>query len=247
MSDKWVFVRGLGRGQGHWGLFRRLVLDSIGAENVEFLDLKGNGQRYDEISFTSISDFMEDLRFYSRLLKEGQKVNLVALSLGGMVCAEWAHQYPDEVASLTMVSSSSAESPFYHRFNLRSVPLLFKGAIGTMREREKCILEVVANSAQRRDEEFADFVEYSTKYPLKISNFFRQIKAASGYRMPSKMRVSIKLIGSYGDRLVSPACTIHLAKLWNLEPVMHSWGGHDLGVDDPRWLFEQLPHKRKLK
>lgn len=241
MANNWILVRGLGRSQGHWGRFKELFLEAFSGDRIEFLDLKGNGPRCDEISYTSIEDFMQDIRSRSELVREGARFHLVAISLGGMVCAEWAQQYPDEVASVTLVCTSSSESPFYERFNLRVIPRFIKGALGAdVAGREKLLLETVTNSSQRRAEELPGFTRYSLQHPMKISNFLRQIWAAARYKVPQKLPVPVYLIGSYGDKLVSPNCTLRIAQKWGVTPVMHPWAGHDVGVDDPDWLLKQL-------
>lgn len=241
MGNSWILLRGLGRSQWHWGVFKQLFMEQHAQDEFEFLDLKGNGSRCQEISYNSIPEFMEDVRSRSEFIRQGKKVHLLAISLGGMVCAEWARKYPDEVASLTMVCTSSSESPFYRRFNLGVIPHFLKGALmASLAEREMLLLSAVTNNLERRQQELPQFIESSEKYPLKISNFLKQIRAAARYQFPPKPPVPVSLIGSFGDRLVSSQCTLDIAKKWGVEPIMHPSAGHDIGVDDPMWLLQQV-------
>lgn len=50
------------------------------------------------------------------------------------------------------------------------------------------------------------------------------------------------LIASEQDRLVNVACSKTLASRWQIPLSLHPDAGHDLPLDDPDWLYEQIHH-----
>lgn len=241
-SQHWLLLRGLVRGQGHWGRFPQMMQAQFPQSQILCLDLPGNGLRSTERSPLSIHDFMTDLRERCPWVKEGVKFQVLALSMGAMIAVDWMHCYPHEISKSYLVCTSSARhSRFYQRFHPRNLltgfPLL---SAQTAEEWERGVLSLITNNEARRQEEWPQMVEFSRQHPVQRENLFRQLFAASQYRFPKRPPGEVQLIGSYGDRLVSPQCTLSLAKAWGLEAVMHPSAGHDIPIDDPRWLLEQL-------
>lgn len=241
-TENWLFLRGLARGQGHWGSFLTKFQEKFPERDVECVDLPGNGVRHQEVSPLRVREYVEDLRRQCRFTKEQKPFKVLALSMGAMVTVEWMHRYPHEIEKAYLVCTSSARhSKFYQRLKVRNLvkgfPLL---KAKTPEEWETGILNMIVNDPQRRQEELGSLVEFSQAHPVRVENVFRQLLAASRYRFPKSSPGDIVLIGSYGDRFVAPECTLQLAKAWSLETRMNSWAGHDIPIDDPRWLIEQL-------
>ncbi|MFP5519512.1 MAG: alpha/beta fold hydrolase [Bdellovibrionia bacterium] len=239
----WIFLRGLMRGRGHWADFYELFTERFPQDKVELIDLPGNGERHLESSPTQISEFVNDLRVKSEFLQMGQSVNILALSLGGMIALEWAQQFPDEVESIHLVcTSTSSTSNIFERLQPAVLPHICKMAFLTQNAQafEEHILKMISNNHDRQIQLLPQLTEYSEKYPVKLENFFRQIMAASQYQAPESPRVRTQIIGSWGDRMVSPQCSVKLAQKFGLEAVMHPWSGHDIPIDDPQWLLAHL-------
>lgn len=240
-SRNWVFLRGLARGQGHWGSFPQRMAERFPQDKIQMIDLPGNGTRYQEISPASIADYVQPLRKQCDFIKKGEPFRIFSLSLGSMVAVEWMRQYPLEIEkSYLICTSSKGYSPFYHRFQwvnyLRALSMI--GAEST--SWEKTVLEMVTNNYQRRQEELPALIEHSEKFPVRPMNILRQMRAASLYQFPEQAPGNIQIMGSFGDNLVSPQCTLRIAESWGIEPVMHPWAGHDVPIDDPHWLLEHL-------
>lgn len=240
-SNNWIVLRGLARGVGHWGSFVDRMKQRFPKDRLELIDLPGNGARNNELSPLKIFEYVDDLRSHSQFIKNREPVKILAVSLGAMITVEWMHRYPNEITKAYLVCTSSSNySSFYKRFlplnYFMAAQMLSKKGI----EKEKIILKMVTNNLYRREAELKALSDYSEKYPLRIQNIIRQLYAASRYNFPKKAPGDIKLIGSYGDRLVSAQCTLEIAERWNLKPVMHPWAGHDVAIDDPDWLLEQL-------
>lgn len=239
----WILLRGLARGTGHWGSFLEKIQQHFPQDYFEFIDLPGNGSQSFRKSPLHIGDYVKDLRSRSLFVQDKRKVHILSVSLGAMITVEWMRQHPDEVQQAFLVcTSSSGFSPFYDRFrpqNYLALPAILKGQKDPQRW-EEALLGLVANSPQRCREEMPRLLEYSMQHPMQIRNIVRQLWAASRYRFPEKAPGSIKLVGSHGDRLVAPDCTLKIGKKWSLPVVMHPWAGHDIAIDDPQWLIEQL-------
>ncbi|WP_374073819.1 alpha/beta fold hydrolase [Bdellovibrio bacteriovorus] len=242
-TKNWILLRGLARGVGHWGSFVNKMKERFPEDNFELLDLPGNGARNKEASPLSIPEYVKDLRSQSEFVKKGEPFKVLSVSLGSMITVEWMREYPHEVRKAYLVcTSSSGYSPFYQRFllpnYLKSVHLF--GAKNDEALWEKTILGMVTNSHERREAEILALMEYTKAYPISIENMLRQMLAASRYRFPDEAPGDVQLLGSHGDRLVSPKCTLKIAEKWGLKPTMHPWAGHDIPIDDPRWLVEHL-------
>lgn len=240
---KWLFLRGLARGVGHWGSFAQQVQERFPQDEFEFIDLPGNGARFAESSPLRISDYVKDLRSRCSYVQRGEPFQIFSVSLGSMITVEWMREFPHEVKKAYLVCTSSAGfSPFYERFFVSNIP---KGLSVLGRQNdpvvwEKAVLGLIANDHDRREEEMLPMLEYDRANPLQPQNVIRQLLAASRYRFPDKAPGEVQLIGSYGDRLVSPKCTLRIAEKWGLKATMHPWAGHDIPIDDPQWLMEQL-------
>lgn len=239
----WILLRGLARGTGHWGSFLEKIRAHFPEDKFEFLDLPGNGSRASEASPLEIGEYVRQVRPHSQALQRGEKVHLLAISLGGMVAVEWMREYSHEVEKAYVICTSAGNfSSFNQRFLLPNLPKSLSLAIHQSDEVkwEETLLEMVVNSQECRDAEFLGMVAYSKEHPIQVKNVLRQLVAASRYKFPQQAPGDIKLIGSFGDRLVSPQCTLQIAKQWGLQASMHPWAGHDVPVDDSKWLLEQL-------
>lgn len=241
-TENWLLLRGVARGQGHWGSFLPLFQEKFPQAHMECLDLPGNGLRHEEKSPLKIRAYVEDLRARSSFVQEKKKFKVLALSMGAMITVEWMHRHPHEIEKAFLVCTSSARhSRFYQRLQpqnlLAGLPAL---TAKTAPQWEEVILSMITNDPVRRQQELPALIEFSEKHPVHPANVLRQLVAASRYRFPRKAPGDITLIGSYGDRFVSPDCTLQLAKAWGLETRMNAEAGHDVPIDDPRWLIEQL-------
>mgnify|MGYP006213324299 FL=1 len=77
--------------------------------------------------------------------------------------------------------------------------------------------------------------------PVSGRNALRQLLAAARYRAPATApQPPLLLLASRHDQLVASRCSQALAAAWNLPLVMHPFAGHDLPLDDPAWVVEQV-------
>ena len=245
-ASDWVFLRGLVRESAHWDDFPRDFSRTIRGARVYPMDLPGNGMHWRLQSFLTISDTAEYVRrefFALRGPEHTRPLYLFSISLGSMVAIEWMHLHPGEVAGAVLVNTSSRTcSPFFRRLSWRVWPHLLY--IFTARDpfaRERSILKLTARSSADNAALLHARVRTSQKHPVRRRNALRQLCAAARYRPPPKQPpVPMLLLNSLGDRLVDPACSDALARVWGAALHIHPAAGHDLPLDDPGWTLDTV-------
>lgn len=245
---KLILLRGLLREQRHWEQVPNLIRSEYPELDVLTPDLAGNGARYQEPSPSSISEMVDDFRsqlgFGSESLPEAGSVILVALSMGGMVASQWCLDYPEEVAGLCLINTSfRCFSSFKQRLNPRWYWPIARFLLSrySAREKEQFILGLTSNEKRQDQGLLNRFTQYACECPTQKSNVLRQLWAAANYRgefLPPTR--NCLLLSSLGDQLVSPTCSQAIASQWGSELITHPSAGHDLSIDAPEWLVEQL-------
>lgn len=239
-------MRGLVRGVGHWSDFPERFKQAFPNDNFELLEIPGNGTLYKEKSPTSMDQMVEALRNQSQFIQQGKKVHILAISLGAMAATTWANRYPDEVHNLVLINSSSAKhSKFYERLkpnNYLKIAGLFAGfnTRYTIEDIEREILNMTANSSERRNFALPIWTQESVSHPIGIQNFFRQLLAAGSSEFPKEAPVPTTILTCENDRFVNVSCSKNLAMSWDCPIHIHPWAGHDLPLDDPDWVLERL-------
>ena len=236
-----MFLRGLARRKEHWGDFIERFRAAVPGDEVEAIDLCGNGTERDREVFGTIPEFTDDLRSRSELVKKGP-VRVVAISLGGMVASDWVSRHPQELLSAHVINTSDRnQSPFWDRLNPAHYPTFLRLAVLGAKpiERERAVLAIVSSLPAEKREVHAQ--AFASIEPPTPRSFFRQVLAAAKFAPPQgKPGVPVIVINSRGDRLVSPACSERLAKAWGVPVHSHPWGGHDLPLDDPEWVLSKI-------
>ena len=235
-------LRGWVREAGHWGSFIDQLSDQSYVNSVQGIDLPGNGQFHrlsSPLSVKSMAHFV-----HSHISKDGEAPKaLLAVSLGAMVALEVLAQYgPFYQAAFLMNTSIAGLSPFYERLKPSSLKSLYEVIISpSLEEREMNILELVSNSPSSRNEIHPLWVNLAKQRPVSQSNALKQLLAASSYRLPrEKPQCPIYLMASTADRMVDFSCTKKLSSKWGLPMTLHPKAGHELSLDDPQWVLQQI-------
>ena len=258
---RFVLLRGLAREAGHWGAFTDDLMKAVPHSEVITIDLPGTGTYSEMRSPLTIGGIARFLRGKYIGLKHDEaagigqrKVNsvLVAISLGGIVASHWLEHWPEDFKACVMINSSEKSvSPVHKRLMFTSYPHLF--AILRSRDiesREGHIFDMVSNRPARKRNVVPTWVRLHKLRPISYENSARQLIAAAVYR--SKLQrpsCPVLILGSRGDRMVSPSCPETISKRWGAEFRQHATAGHDLPLDEPGWVIEQIvdfSHKNGL-
>ena len=243
-----VLLRGLVREQRHWGSFPDVLRSHLPADKIILFDFAGNGQRNKERSATTIADMVDDVRSYVLRRSEGQPVFIVALSLGAMVAVEWMNRYPQDCAGAVLISTSlRGLNPFYQRLLPVNYLTVLKSLVITESTRQKeirvlkLVSNIVANDVSRSETVIDHWVDYAKQNPVSGINGFRQLIAAMRFSVPtSRPEMPMMVLASKADHMVSPECSATLAKYWDLPLETHDTAGHDIPLDDGRWVAEKI-------
>lgn len=246
-APTWVLLRGLTREAGHWGALPALLAAQLppGAR-VLALDLPGAGTLHALASPASIRATMEHCRAQLRALGIA-RCHLLAMSLGAMVAVEWAHRHPQEIESAVLVNTSLRPFSAWHQ---RLRPRHYAALLGVLwpwrdaQAREATVLRLTSRhhaTGTAAPGIVADWVALRERHPVSTANALRQLFAAARYRAPAEApRVPLQVLVGAGDGLVDPGCSRRLAQAWRLPLAEHPTAGHDLALDDPRWVVAQV-------
>jgi len=241
---QWILLRGLTRESAHWGGLVADLQRALPGDSVLALDLPGNGQWHRMPSPTSVQGMVQACR--ADLAARGlvPPFHLLAMSLGAMVAVEWARVAPEEIVEGVLVNTSLRPfSPFYHRLRPRNYgPLLRRVLLArSALVVEQQVLAMTSNRAKEHAPVLAAWLAVRRQRPVSVVNALRQLVAAACYRaLAIAPQPPLLLLASRDDQLVASACSHAIAAAWNLPLVMHPFAGHDLSLDDPAWLVEQV-------
>ena len=241
----WVLLRGLAREPGHWGSFTEHFGDALQpGDRMIALDLPGNGALHAACSPLTIAAMAVACRDGLRQRGAPPPYVLVALSLGGMVALQWSQESPEEIEGCVLINSSvGGRSPFWERLRPRNyarvLRLLLPGLPAQAREGR--VLAMTSAAPGRHPHVIAQWAAIANDRPVSVSNVVRQLVAAARYQQPrTPPAVPVLLLASARDQLVSPRCSLRLASAWAVPLVLHLHAGHDLPLDDPEWVIDQI-------
>ena len=244
---KWLILRGLVREQRHWGSYKddfEVFLRSTEPESqVHSLDFPGFGTEIARASPFSIDEIVDDLRARWKTLKASPAETwcLLAVSLGGMVAMNWTSRYPNDFKRLVLINSSATGlSPLTKRMKPENYPRVLSLFLESdIASRERKILEMTTNlkgtALQERAKAHAGFA-----LKVRKKDAFAQILAALRFKTPSQITVPLLVVGGQGDQLVDVSCSEKIARNFNGTLVTHPTANHDLALDEPQWLMEQI-------
>lgn len=235
----WLLLRGLAREQRHFGDFPALFARRVPEARVHTLDLPGFGDQARRPSPTDVDAIVDDLRARVTFVRPH---GILALSLGGMVALRWAERYPDDVARVVVVNTSSADlSPPWQRFSLTVGARLPQLLAAAPAGRERAILGITSNRAAPANAPVAAqwAAWFDEVRPARV-NVLRQLWAASRCTSPRRVAAPLLVLASRADRLVSWRCSERLAAALGAPLILHDAGGHDLSLDAPDWICDQV-------
>lgn len=232
------------RERRHWGAFIEQFQTAITEAQVTCLDLPGNGELNAQTSPMRVQDMAEWCRQELRCRGIEPPYAVLAMSLGAMVTVAWAQAHPEELRGMVLINTSLRPfSRLHQRLRPHAWPLALRLATGRLddREVESGILELTSRDRERTQAVLPDWVRWRQQRPVSAINALRQLWAAARFRAPTVAPpVPTLVLNGAQDQLVSPACSQALAEAWGVPLRVHATAGHDLPLDDGRWLAEQV-------
>lgn len=241
-ARQWVLLRGLAREQGHWGEFKTLLAQTDTEADITCIDSPGCGQYHRLSSPHKIEGIAEFIHSHLKGTKP-QKRFIFAISLGGMVAVELLRQYPDSFDGLVIANSSFRNlSPLHHRLQIEGLWHLCRAALAgnDLVAKERAILRMVSGRGDK-DQIAEAWAQIAKRHPVSSKNFFKQLFAAATYNLPtSKPSVPVLVLSSHGDHMVNSECSQKLAAKWQAPIELHPNAGHEICLDDPQWVVDQM-------
>ncbi|WP_050478071.1 alpha/beta fold hydrolase [Herbaspirillum rhizosphaerae] len=239
----WILLRGLMRETRHWGEFPQMLSEHFPGAGIVMLDLPGNGSLHRQRSPSHVQEMTEACRRQLAGRGVAPPFNLLALSLGAMVACDWSTRYPEEIGRAVLINTSLRPfSPFYQRLRPRNYPALLKLALGNSdaAARERTILRLTSNRHTPASL-LSEWMRYAREHPVAPENALRQLLAAMRYHAPRQApRAPVLILSGKADRLVNTRCSAALASRWQAPLRVHDTAGHDLTLDEPAWVAQQI-------
>jgi pimeloyl-ACP methyl ester carboxylesterase len=234
-----LLIRGLLRERRHWLDFPALLSAKL-QRPVFTLDLPGCGLLHQQTSATSVPALRAQLQQQWAEAypdEQGKPLDLVAISMGGMLALDWALNAPQQVSSVTLINSSSAGlNPFWQRLQPRNYLKILLCLCAGPLQREELIWQMTVNSELQPDI-LKQWQHWAIEHPVSRSNALRQLWAASRFRLTQKPDCPVVVISGLADQLVSPLCSRALAAKLSAPLITHATAGHDLPLDAEDWLL----------
>ncbi len=245
MSDKTIVaLRGLIRGNPHWGDNIKNIENYLEGVNILTLEIAGAGTRNKEKSFFSVDENIHDLR---RQFKEKCSTNdnhIMAISFGGMIATRWMELYPEDFKTGILVNTSfKGYSAPLKRLRPKAAKTFLK--VIFIKDKFKKEEKLCDISIADRGEKFQEILERHCKlqkeYPITPKNGLTQIFAGLKFK-PSKKKpdVPILILVSENDQICHSDCSKTIAKAWNAPIKIHPTAGHDLSNEDSTWIAKQV-------
>ncbi|MCM2277314.1 MAG: lysophospholipase, partial [Oligoflexia bacterium] len=168
---------------------------------------------------------------------------IIGISLGGMVAMDWCREHPSDFSRLILINASAGNLSFpFERIRplmvTRGIPSLFSA---DPLARETRILRMTTRLKQAEIATLAlDWAKLAQARPIRTRTVISQLLAAALFRAPRAFTIPVLIASSAADRFTSPRCSQSLAHRFGASLVTHPQAGHDLPLDDPDWLSQQV-------
>jgi len=241
---RWLFVRGLSREARHWLPFPEHFERDVPGASVHLLDLPGAGTEWRRAAPLSVGACMRDARRRWLRLRDVHpgRWAILGISLGGMVVLRWAGQFADDFERAVVINTSAADlSPPWGRMRLGVLPGItraLRASDPVARERE--ILKATTRLFTGHDALAERWAGYHREQPITRVNVLRQLAAAARFRSPDRIAVPLLVLAAAHDPLARADCGRRIADKYRARFQLHPTAGHDLPLDDPRWVTRRV-------
>ncbi len=239
----WLLIRGLVRESEHWGEFPKMLEKVEGVKRVVCLDLAGVGTENSRVFLPTVKQAVEDLRSRFQLVRKAKEEDwgILGISLGGMIAMQWTSDYAKDFKKIVVINSSSRELPFWKRLTPES--LLTVGKVFFEEDtvnREKLIINMTSNLRKTDSKLIDSWVSIAQKRKYSKLTAINQLLAAAQFSLPKNISAEMLVLTSRADKMVSHEGSEEIAKKYKAEIAIHPTAGHDIAVDDPQWIIDQI-------
>jgi pimeloyl-ACP methyl ester carboxylesterase len=239
----WLLLRGLTREVRHWGPFPRVLEERVPGARAICLDLPGAGTERARPSPWSVGGIAEDVRRRWRAAAAAGEGDwaVLGISLGGMVALEWCRRWPADFARAVLVNTSAGgTSAPLRRLQPRNLATFARIALASdLRAREGLVLAMTSRGAGDAAL-LAAWEAIAREAAMSAADQLRQIGAALWFRAPKALAAPALFLASTADGLVHYSCSAALAGRYRAPLALHGAAGHDLTLDDPAWVSDQV-------
>lgn len=232
-----ILLRGLAREAAHWMQFPEQLRTSLGEDyQIHCIDFPGCGGRYRQTALDSIHAMTDYARMQLAAQKINGKVHVIGISMGGMIALNWAQQFPEQLASVTLINSSAGDQPLSWRVRPRVWLSTIIALLLPVRWRERLVLRNVSNDRKHFSTHLQQWLNIQQQRPVTRATILTMLGAAAHFRPQAHCHVKGLVIASEGDNFVSHKASEDLAKRFHWPLNIHPSAGHDIPMDAPDWL-----------
>lgn len=233
-----VLIRGLLREARHWGKIPGLLQKQYPNVLILTPDIPGNGKLSHLTSPETIEGMTDALR---EQVPKDYPLQLIAISMGGMIAIDWMNRYSSEVNSAVLINTSLSNfSPFYQRLRWQNYPGIIKLLFTARRDREQLILALTSNKHADDAALISEWQQWQQENPVSTRSAKNQLLASATFSTRSAPLQPVLIICSSADRLVDYRCSLKLQQSWHKEYKQHNTAGHDLPLDEPDWFMTEI-------
>ena len=236
-------IRGLIREQGHWGNFIDHLKSTFPEAKITMIEIPGAGIYFEDSSPPSVRGIVKRMRQdYLKAKLENEDSHLIAISLGGMISVEWMRSFPNDFSQATLINTSlGGVSPIFQRIYPSALIYLLKVPFLKGRQKESHILKLVSNHQDVFNQTLDLWEKIQNAHPVSLDNTLRQLFAGAMFTGKNfNPPIPVSILASTNDRMVNVKCSRAIAQKWKAPIIEHPTGGHDLSVDDPAWIAQEI-------
>lgn len=240
----WLLLRGLSREQRHWGCALDVFRAAFPDGDVRGIDLPGTGTEHRRASPASMRGIAQDVRarwLAVRAARPGPW-SLLGISLGGMVSMQWVADHPEDFAQVVLANTSAADlSVPWRRMHPSVLPQLLRALVERdPLARQRRILGFTARLVPDPEAVAREWALIQEQAPVARLTVLRQLWASARFRAPPRLPIPALVLAGARDPLCDPRCPGRLAGRFGAPLEVHPQAGHDLALDAPEWLAEQV-------